>query len=141
MLFRRNSWICVAVALSSGLGEAQPKASGARAVESPVGITAIPEGLRQSLDARLSLFIAGQAEGQWDMVASMLGRYWRDDLRRLVLTSQRRACLISQMQNFPVLSFDVTMYTFSTAIYGEPAGRRWWFLTGDTVVKTESGEQ
>jgi hypothetical protein len=100
----------------------------------------IPEDLRPSLKSRLALFTQAQAEGRWDLVASMLGRY-RNGSRSNPYTEAHKECLISQMQAFPMTSLTVKDYRFSTEILSAPLSRRWWYLVGDAVFKTQSGEQ
>jgi hypothetical protein len=101
----------------------------------------IPPELRSAMQERLSLFAQAQAEGRWDLVASMLGRYRRGGTGNHPYTQAHKECLISQMQSFPMTSFSVTRYEESTEVLSMPVGRRWWYLVGEAVFKTKSGEQ
>lgn len=126
---RTDSAICVALPVEgeATAASAQTKAS-------------IPDELRTSLQSRLTLFTQAQADDRWDLVASMLGRY-RGGSGHDPYTQAHKDCLISQMQSFPMVSFTVTDYRFSTEILGAPADRRWWYLVGDAVYRMKSGDQ
>lgn len=93
----------------------------------------IPDELRASMDARLYSFVQAQRDGNWDLVVSMLGRYRRGGTGDHLYTPEHKACLISQMQAFPMISFTVTGVQFSSEILTMPAGKRWWYLFGDAV--------
>jgi hypothetical protein len=102
-----------------------------------------PDTLIPSLQSRLSLFVAAQAEGHWDTVASMLGRYsgahYSSPAENVLLTPVRRACKISQMQKLPMLTLVVHGFAYSTEILSMPVSRRFWYVMGAGIVKTESG--
>ena len=104
-----------------------------------------PAELRPSLESRLSLFISAQAEGDWDTVASMLGKYWgahhNSRAENTLLTPAQKSCVTSQLKKFPILSFAVKKYSFSTEILSMPVSRRWWLLDGDVVIGSDSGER
>jgi hypothetical protein len=102
---------------------------------------AIPDALKPSLQARLSLYTQAQAEGRWDTVATMLGRRRGGSGSAPVYTPAHKACLISYMQNFPLISFTMTGAGFSTEILNEPMSKRWWTISGDAVYKTDLGEK
>lgn len=105
----------------------------------------IPEELRASLASRLSLFTSAQADGHWDIVEAMLGKYWvahqNYPAENIFLTPVRRKCVLSRMRKSPILSFEVKKVLHSTEIYSTPVSRRWWYLSGAGVVKTESGQR
>jgi hypothetical protein len=45
------------------------------------------------------------------------------------------------MQTFPMTSFIMKDSSFSTEILSMPMSKRYWFIGGDAVFKTESGEK
>lgn len=96
----------------------------------------IPEAQRPSLEARLKLFSQAQAEGRWDIVASMLGRYRK---HTGAYTHAHKECLISQMQTLPIISFQTNDLQFTKA--SMPPRQRWWSLEGEGVMRTKSGDQ
>jgi hypothetical protein len=96
----------------------------------------IPEGLRSSLEARLKLFTQAQAEGRWDTVSSLLGRYRRNIG---LYTQAHKECLISQMQSAPMISFVVPDKQFSPYATMPPR-QNWWDLEGETITRTKSGD-
>lgn len=95
----------------------------------------LPAELRPSLDARLASFVEAQKDGHWDLVASMLGRYRRGGTGDLLYTAEHKACLVRQMQAFPMISFTITDVEFSTEMSGMPANTRWWYLSGEAVFR------
>ena len=102
----------------------------------------LPTNLRPSLQERLSAFTQAQSDGNWDEVAHLLGRYRRGGTGDHLFTTTHKQCLISQMQELPLVafsfSFDGVMY--STEILSMPAGSRWWYLRGEGTFRRESGE-
>jgi hypothetical protein len=98
----------------------------------------LPDDLRPSLDARLSTFVQAQNDGKWELVASMLGRYRRGGAGDHLYTPQQKACPVSQTRAFPMISFTDPRVRFSTEILSMPAGRRWWFLSGEAVFGGKS---
>ncbi len=103
---------------------------------------ALPTNLRSSLQERLSLFTEAQADGRWGEVARLLGRYRRGGTGDHPYTAAHRQCLISQMQNLPLVAFSFSSdkVMFSTEILSMPAGLRWWYLTGEGTFRRQSGE-
>ena len=101
----------------------------------------LPVDLKPSLDARLAQFTKAQADGRWDDVAAMLGRYRMGGVGHHPLPREAKTCLISQMKEIPMVSFVIKDYTFSTAIFGVPLDRRSWDLDGEAVFRTATGEQ
>jgi hypothetical protein len=98
----------------------------------------LPAQLKPALDARLNLFLSAQANGRWDYVSDLLGQYRRGYFSGyLKFTPSHKACLISEMQKYPMVSFDYTVQEapFSSEILSTPAGRRWWILTGEGTVR------
>ena len=116
----------------SGMGIAQTYPSGG----------ALPTSLRSSLQERLSLFTQAQADGHWDEVAGLLGRYRRGGVGDHLYTPTHKQCLISQIQNSPLVAFSFSFekVMFSTEILSMPAGSRWWYLPGEGTFRTQSGE-
>ena len=116
----------------SGRGTAQTYRSGG----------ALPTNLRSSLQERLSLFTQAQAEGHWDEVARLLGRYRRGGVGAHLYTPTHKQCLISQMQTSPLVgfSFSFEKVMFSTEILSMPAASRWWYLAGEGTFQRQSGE-
>jgi len=96
----------------------------------------IPEALRPALEARLKLFTQAQAEGRWDIVSSLLGKY-RTGIG--LYTQAHKDCLISQMQSEAIISFVVPDHQFSSNATMPPR-QRWWFLEGEAVFRTKTGD-
>jgi hypothetical protein len=97
-----------------------------------------PAELKPALDARLNLFHNAQAEGRWDEVSDLLGDYRRGYFSGyLKFTQSHKTCLVSEMQKFPMVSFDYTIQDspFSSEILMTPAGRRWWRLVGEGTFR------
>src|SRR6266404_5582561 len=67
----------------------------------------LPDEFKPSLNARLSRFIQAQADEKWDVVASMLGRYRMGGVGHRALTKKSKACLVSQMKAFPMVTFNM----------------------------------
>jgi hypothetical protein len=124
--------ILLLVFLVSSIATAQTRSSGG----------ALPTNLRSSLQERLSLFTQAQSDGRWDEVARLLGRYRRGGTGDHLYTITHKQCLISQMQNSPLVAFSFSFdkIMFSTEILSMPAGSRWWDLTGEGTFRTQSGE-
>src|SRR5262245_40596121 len=99
----------------------------------------IPSELQPSLDEGLRRFIEAQANGQWDEVARLLGRFRGNSRRGFLYTPAHKECLLSQMRAAPMISFVKERVMFSTAILSEPTERRWWILEGMAEFKTASG--
>jgi hypothetical protein len=98
----------------------------------------LPAELRPALDARLNLFLSAQANGRWDYVLDLLGDYRRGYFSGyLKFTPSHKACLVSEMQKSPMVSFDYTVQEapFSSEILSTPAGRRWWILMGQGTFR------
>jgi hypothetical protein len=96
-----------------------------------------PEALRPSLDARLRSFTQAQASGDWDKVSLLLGQYRRGG-SYMPYAPSHKACLVSQMQQMPMIDFVYEVYdkSFSSEILSTPPERRWWTLVGTgTFVK------
>ena len=94
-----------------------------------------PPTLRPTLDARLRLFTRAQAEGRWDEVGQLLGRYRRTQGGKLAYTPIHKACFISQMKSSPMTAFEFTVQEspFSSEILSTPLSSKWWTLTGEGV--------
>jgi hypothetical protein len=101
----------------------------------------LPDELKPSLNARLSQFIQAQADGEWDVVASMLGRYRGGWVGHHPFTQESKACLVSQMKAFPMIAFDMKDYRFSSEILRLPLDKRAWNLIGEAVFKSGAEEQ
>jgi hypothetical protein len=72
----------------------------------------------------------------------MLGKYRRGGTGDHLYTAAHKECLISQMQALPMISFTFTTHTeYSTEILSMPASKRWWYLIGEAVFRTTSGER
>jgi hypothetical protein len=100
----------------------------------------IPEELKASLDSRLHQFTQAQAEGRWDEVAALLGRYRQTGSQHLY-TEAHKQCLLTQMRSMPMVAFTLEQVTFSSELYSLPAGReKWWDLIGTAKFKTSAGE-
>lgn len=101
-----------------------------------------PDDLRSSLEARLSKFIAAQAQGRWDEVEELLGT------KDVVYKSSHRQCLISRMQELRIVSFDLStpdLYTCTTqmdlpsgGIDRVTAEQLPWYVRGAAVFQTPS---
>jgi hypothetical protein len=97
-----------------------------------------PTELKPALAARLNLFQSAQAEGRWDDVSDLLGDYRRGYFSGyLKFTQSHKTCLVSEMQKFPMVSFDYSIQDspYSSEILLTPAGRRWWRLVGDGTCR------
>jgi hypothetical protein len=96
----------------------------------------LPMSLRPSLDERVNVFMAAQAEGRWDQVALLLGDYYRAG-NYLRYTPARKACLMMQLQAAPMtaFTFNVQESPFSSEILSTPPGRRWWTLIGEGTFR------
>src|SRR5262245_18622651 len=101
----------------------------------------LPVGLKPSLDARLTQFTKAQADGRWDEVAAMLGRYRMGDVGHHPLPRDAKTCMVVQMKDIPMVSCVMQGYTFSAEILGVPLDRRSWDLDGEAVFRTATGEQ
>ena len=101
----------------------------------------IPADLKPSLDARLAQFTEAQADGRWDDVAAMLGRYRMGGVGHHLLAPEAKACLVTQMKEIPMISFKMKDYTFSTEILSLPLDKRSWDLIGEAVFRPARGEQ
>lgn len=100
-----------------------------------------PEALHPELDVRLQAFLDAQSKGEWDQVATLLGRYRRGG-NYLLYTSAHRSCLIDEMKQFPMIRFDYKVWdkTFSSEILSTPPERRWWVLVGDATFRQGTTE-
>jgi hypothetical protein len=101
----------------------------------------IPADLRPSLDARLASFLDAQKSGNWDLVTSLLGRYRGGETGGHLCTDESKACVLRQMQKFPMISFAVRDVEFSSEILNLPADMKWWYLAGDAVFRGGSRGQ
>ncbi len=101
----------------------------------------IPDDLRPLLDARLAEFTQAQADGRWDDLASLLGRYRMGGVGHHPLTSESKACLVSQMKEIPMIAFRMENFSFSTEILGLPLDERFWTLRGEAEFRQANGEQ
>jgi hypothetical protein len=102
--------------------------------------SSIPAGLKPSLDARLASFVGAQKDGNWDLVASMLGRYRRGLAGDPLYTAEIKACVVRQMQAAPMTSFRIIGVTLSTKILPVHASTRWWYLSGRAVFAGKTQE-
>lgn len=95
-----------------------------------------PQELRPQLQTRLERFLKAQAEGNWEEVAQMLGKFRRAN-QYLEYSPEHKACFISQMKTMPMVSFDFTVQEtpFSSEIFSTPPGRRWWTLIGEASFR------
>ncbi|MGB6743074.1 MAG: hypothetical protein WBE38_05390 [Terracidiphilus sp.] len=100
----------------------------------------LPDDLKPSLETRLALYTQAQRDGQWDVVASMLGGY-RGGGRSDPITSAHRNCLIEQMKAMPMITFKYEDAEFSTEILNVPPERRWWLVRGDATLKINGEEK
>jgi len=102
----------------------------------------LPTNLKSSLQERLSLFTQAQSNGRWEEVGHLLGRYRRGGTGDHLYTATHKQCLISQMQNLPLVAFSFSFdkVMFSTEILSMPASLRWWYLTGEGTFRNQSGE-
>ena len=96
----------------------------------------IPADLKPSLDSRLTRFTQAQADGKWDEVATLLGRYRMGGVGHHPLTGEAKACLINQMKEIPMISFETQSVRASTEILGLPLDKRFWDLIGEAMFKT-----
>lgn len=98
-----------------------------------------PEELLPSLTTRLHSFTQAQATGDWDQVSLLLGKYRRDG-SYMLYTPSHKNCLISQMQQMPMIDFayEVNDKSFSSEILSTPPERRWWALVGTGTFLKES---
>ena len=101
----------------------------------------LPADLKPSLDARLTLFIQAQADGNWNNVGSMLGRYRMGGVGHHAITPESKACLVMQMKEIPMVAFKVRNYIFSTEILSLPLDKRSWNVVGEAVFRSTTGEQ
>jgi len=101
----------------------------------------LPEALRPSLLERLEQYSDAQENGQWDVVASLLGPHRGAGHSAVPYSSEHRSCLIDQMKTFPMTSFELKSEGFSTEILGTPLSRKWWYVIGDAVFKVNGTEQ
>jgi hypothetical protein len=98
-----------------------------------------PEALHTSLDARIRSFTQAQANGDWDTVSILLVKYRRGG-DYMLYTPAHKACLISQMQQTPMidLAYEVYDKSFSSEILSTPPERRWWTLVGTGTFVQDS---
>jgi hypothetical protein len=101
----------------------------------------LPDDLKPSLEARLAQFIQAQADGNWNSVGSMLGRYRMGGVGHHPLTPESKACLVMQMKEMPMIAFKMKDYTFSTEILSLPLDKRSWNLVGEAVFRSTTGER
>lgn len=97
---------------------------------------AIPADIKPSLDSRLTRFTQAQADGKWDEVSTLLGRYRMGGVGHHPLTAEAKACLISQMKEIPMISFETQRVVSSTEILGLPLDKRFWDLIGEAMFRT-----
>jgi len=98
-----------------------------------------PAELKPALDDRPNVFLNAQSDGRWDDVSDLLGDYRRGYFSGyLKFTQSHKACLVSEMQKFPMVSFDYTIQDspFSSEILMTPPGRRWWRLVGEGTFRS-----
>lgn len=100
-----------------------------------------PEALRSELDSRLHTFTEAQANGDWNKVDQMLGKYRRGG-NYLEFTPSHRACLIEEMTRYPMIRFKYTVWdkSFSDEILSTPPERRWWELVGEATFRQNEKE-
>jgi hypothetical protein len=98
----------------------------------------VPHG--ESLKSGLKSFIEAQAAGKWDEVDRLLGRY-RDGqgMYGMLFTKAHKQCLLSQMKDMPMISFEIKDLTYSTEILSRPPESRWYDLMGKATFRTQSG--
>jgi hypothetical protein len=101
----------------------------------------LPEALRPDLDSRLNAFTEAQANGDWNQVEQLLGRYRRGG-SYLLYTPSHRSCLIEVMRRYPMISFQYTVWdkSFSSEILSTPPERRWWTLVGEATIREDAKE-
>jgi len=99
-----------------------------------------PSELRSALESRVRSFTRAQAQGRWNDVANLLGKYRRGFSDYMPYTATHKACLISQMQTSPMIDFTFTVQEvpFSSEIYFTPPSRKWWTLVGEGVFREAS---
>lgn len=99
----------------------------------------LPDDLRSSLEARLTIFLTAQAQGHWDDVEELFGSRYKSSYRR---------CLVSRMQELRMVSFDLSdpdLYT-CTVKMELPAGtvdrvtaeQLSWYVRGTARFQTSS---
>jgi hypothetical protein len=100
-----------------------------------------PEALRPELDARLQTFVDAQVNGEWDRVATLLGKYRRGG-NYLLYTPAHRACFVNEMKQFPMIRFNYKVWdkSFSSEILSTPPERRWWTLIGEAIFRKGANE-
>jgi hypothetical protein len=98
----------------------------------------VPHG--ESLKSGLKSFIEAQAGGKWDEVDRLLGRY-RDGpgMYGVPFTKAHKQCLLSQMKDMPMISFEIKDISCSTEILSRPPESRWYDLMGKATFRTQSG--
>jgi hypothetical protein len=116
--------------------------AGANSIHAQRAWTAIPPDLRASLQQRLDAFTHAEEAGQWDKVATMLGRYRRGGSGDLLFTPEHKQCFVSQLKTMPMTAFTFAFkeVAASTEIISKPIGERWWYLNGEGVFRASDGE-
>ena len=135
---RQVGFATLALALVQALLRAQAGANVGSPVQSPLSRIPeqlIPEALKLPLEERLALFVDLQAQNRWSEVSPMLGRYVGGDRDR-VLTPTQKACLISQMQVFQLMSFEFKGVGLIPPVWAMPVSRKWFFLEGEGQIIT-----
>jgi hypothetical protein len=101
-----------------------------------------PTALQPAMESRLREFTAAQKDGRWNDVDRLLGAYRRGFSGYLAYTPQHKACFVSQLQAFPIITFTFSIQEspFSSEILTTPPERRWWTLVGDAGIRRPSGE-
>jgi len=97
-----------------------------------------PAELKPALEIRLNSFLSAQADGRWQDIPYLLGDYRRGYFSGyLKFTQSHKTCLVSEMQKFPMVSFNYTIQDspYSSEILMTPAGRRWWRLVGEGTFR------
>lgn len=105
------------------------------AADTPYGI---PASLHRSLDERLAMFITAQAEGRWEEVAALLGRF-RKGGRGFEYTPDHKECLLEQMQSGPMVWFEPRSIAYSSELMSIPPETWWWHLQGDAEFRKAAG--
>jgi hypothetical protein len=94
----------------------------------------LPPDLKAVIDSRLSLFLSAQKNGQWDDVSTLLGDYRRGYFgQSLRFSKPHKACLISEMEKLPMISFDYSIEEPPVHTSGQSQNpeERWWWLEGE----------
>jgi hypothetical protein len=90
----------------------------------------IPRHLQASLIKRLSLFTEYQRTRQWDKVSEMLGPIYGEE-HRTRYTEVQKQWMVEQLRSISMTGFTPNRVIFTTAVFGFPFSKRWWYIEGD----------